>query len=391
MRIFSGSHGGTRTGSGRRRWTRRLFTAALTSLLASTGSLAHAEGVWVTAPVMQQARSGHGTTTAPCPEAVPGLGQGSCVYVIGGHPLEAALSAHAYSPETKTWATLPSMTVGRSGLAAVTAPCPRSVAELRGPCVYAVGGTNGGGSLDRVEAYSPATNKWVTLPSMSTGRGFLGGAAAPCPVGVASLRGTCVYVVGGTTISADATKTSNTVEAYSPVTNSWATVASLPTARRSLGVASASCPRGKGGGSPLCVYAIGGSDTGEPLGAVESYNPLSGKWSALAAVPTARRGMGVTSGPCPEDAGSRRGSCVYGIGGSPTAKTSAVGTVEVFAPGSGTWKALPSLPQARFGFGATAAPCSDELSRTCLYAPGGALGTAPSTEHTAFDVVGPAA
>ncbi|MET9801279.1 kelch repeat-containing protein [Streptomyces sp. NPDC006368] len=452
MRIFSrpeGCHPTTTSGHRRRRW---LVAAALTSALAAPAAPAHAaaDPGWVPVPDLTMARTGHGTTTAPCPDDVEGLGEGACVYVVGGHPLEAALSAHAYSPKTKKWAKLPSMTVGRSGLAAVTAPCPQDVEALRGTCVYAVGGTNGGGSLTTVEAYSPATNTWANVPSMPTARAFLGAAAAPCPQGVQELRGMCVYTVAGAartaasgtgtgtepgsgaghgtgtgtgtgsgtgtgtgtepgsgtgtepgsgtgtgsgsgpgTGSGSAVKTLAAVEAYSPATNTWATLTALPTARRSLGVTSASCPRAVVSHAPSCVYAIGGNDTAEPVNTVEVFDPESRTWVKLPSAPTARRGMGVTSAPCPDATALLGTTCVYGIGGSPTTQTTGVTTTEVFAPRTNTWSAVPALPQARFGLTATAAPCSADLSRTCLYAPGGMVDATPTTHVTAFDVTTP--
>ncbi|MFI6104150.1 Kelch repeat-containing protein [Streptomyces sp. NPDC051310] len=431
MRIFSrpdGRHPITPRGHRRRRW---LAAAALTSALAAPAAPAHAaaDPGWVPAPDMTMARTGHGTTTAPCPEEVDGLGDGRCVYVIGGHPLEAALSAHAYSPGTRTWAKLPSMSVGRSGLSAVTAPCPRNTEALRGICVYAVGGTNGGGSLTTVEAYSPATNTWAKVAPMTTARAFLGAATAPCPQGVEGLRGLCVYAVAGAartpapgtgtgtgaghgtgtgtgtetgtghgsgtgtgsgtghgTGSGSETKTLATVEAYSPATDTWATLPSLPTPRRSLGVAAASCPRAMVSHAPTCVYAVGGNDTAEPVSTVEVFDPESRAWVKLPSAPTARRGMGVVSGPCPGTSTLAGTSCVYGIGGSPTAQLTAVATTEVFAPRTNAWSALPPLPEARFGFTATAAPCSEDRSRTCLYAPGGMVDAAPSTHMSAIDL-----
>ncbi|MFJ8644818.1 hypothetical protein ACIRNI_01610 [Streptomyces sp. NPDC093546] len=454
MRIFSRGPGRTPTGRRRRRW---LLAAAVTSALAASGAPAHADaGDWAPVPDMKLARTGHGTTTAPCPDAVGALGDGQCVYVVGGHPLEAALSLHAYSPEKRTWAKLPSMTVGRSGLAAATAPCPANVKALRGTCVYAVGGTNGGGSLTAVEAYSPATNTWAAVPAMRSARAFLGAATAPCPPGETSLRGLCVYAVGGAarsgaaaggtgaghaaaqaaakgtgtgtakdapakgtakdpapdkdpakdpapgtgtapgngtghtpgTGSGSTVTTLATVEAYSPATNTWAPLPQLPSPRRSLGVTAATCPRAVISTAPSCVYAVGGTgaETADPVNTVEVFDPEARAWVKLPSTPTARRAMGVTSGPCPGSTSMVGTTCVYGIGGSPSTQMTAVATTEVFAPRTNSWSAVPSLPEARFGFGATAAPCSDDLARTCLYAPGGMAGTTPSARISAYDV-----
>ena len=67
--------------------------------------------------------------------------------------------------------------------------------------VYAIGGWP---NLSTVEAYNPATNSWVSKPSMPTGRGYLGSAIVN---GV-------VYAIGGVN-SANGTEF-GTVEAYTP-------------------------------------------------------------------------------------------------------------------------------------------------------------------------------
>jgi hypothetical protein len=68
------------------------------------------------------------------------------------------------------------------------------------PCVYALGGVNLiSGSLNTVEAYSPAANRWETLPPLPTAREFLAAATAPCPEPEyrAGQEKTCVYAIGG--------------------------------------------------------------------------------------------------------------------------------------------------------------------------------------------------
>jgi hypothetical protein len=128
------------------------------------------------------------------------------VYSIGGIVNGTFLNTvEAYSPATNTWAALPSMPTGRNGLAGATAPCPG--ARYRA-CVYAIGGQNNTGPLSTVEAYSPATNTWATLPSMPTARLDLAAATAPC---AAAWYRTCVYALGGGTATGGAL---STVEAF---------------------------------------------------------------------------------------------------------------------------------------------------------------------------------
>jgi len=84
-------------------------------------------------------------------------------------------------------------------------PTPRyglSVAVVDG-VLYAVGGGLGGPSVTAVvEAYTPATNTWVTKAALPTARYFLGS-------GVVNGK---LYAVGGNSGSFAL----NTVEAYQP-------------------------------------------------------------------------------------------------------------------------------------------------------------------------------
>ncbi|MEJ8645376.1 kelch repeat-containing protein [Streptomyces sp. MS1.HAVA.3] len=142
-------------------------------------------------------------------------------------------TAEAYSPATDTWRTLPALPTARYALAGATAPCPKDVEGLRGICVYAIGGFTGASWPDSafdtstVEAYSPATNTWKTLPGLPTARSQLAASTAPCPKGIERLKGACVYAIGGAF--------GDTVEAYSPATNTWQTLPSLGTGRDARG------------------------------------------------------------------------------------------------------------------------------------------------------------
>ncbi|MFF3879075.1 Kelch repeat-containing protein [Streptomyces sp. NPDC001978] len=303
---------GTGTPSWRRARWRRLAVAALVPLLALTTTTAHAQGVWVNLPSLPTARFAPAGAAAPCPADVAGL-RGTCVYALGGqHGISLLDTVEAYSPATNTWAALPSMPTARRTLAGAAAPCPADVAGLRGTCVYALGGFNGGGpsSSNTVEAYSPATNTWAALPSMPTARGTLAGAAAPCPADVAGLRGTCVYALGG--FNGSSPFPLGTVEAYSPATNTWAALPSMPTARGTQAGAAAPCPNRL---RSTCVYAVGGSNDSSPgdsMGTVEAYSPASNTWAALPSMPTARENPAGAAAPCP---GAPRSPCVYAVGG----------------------------------------------------------------------------
>ncbi|WP_159053318.1 Kelch repeat-containing protein [Streptomyces regalis] len=357
-----------------RAWCRRLLVAFLAPLLALTPTLAHAQAVWLTLPGMPTARLSHAAATAPCPQGVPGL-RGTCVYTFGGRnafgngPLN---TVEAYSPDTNTWRTLPELPTARFALGGVAAPCPQGVPELRGTCVYAIGGFTGSDwpnpsfNARTVEAYSPVTNTWRTLPELPTARSFLAGATAPCPVGVPGLRGTCVYAIGG--------DFGNAVEAYSPVTNAWRTLPSLGTSRDAPAGASAPCPQGVPGLSGTCVYAIGGFNfDDEILNTVEAYSPTTNTWRPLPSMGAPNVALAGASASCPPGVPGLAGTCVYAFGGFNFSEE-VLDRVEAYSPATNTWRTLPDLPTARFELAGTTAPCPTAQAPgiTCVYALGGA-------------------
>lgn len=112
--------------------------------------------------------------------------------------------------------------------------------------------------------------------------------------------------------------------------SSWASEASMPTARQWLAVASVN---GK-------IYAIGGMPTGvlTPLATSEEYDPATNTWTSKAPMLTARYGLG---------AAVLYGR-VYAIGGSSGS------TVEEYDPVSNSWASKAPMPVGWSGTGVTA-------------------------------------
>jgi N-acetylneuraminic acid mutarotase len=80
--------------------------------------------------------------------------------------------------------------------------------------IYAIGGAGTTGELNMVEAYSPATNSWTTV--------------APLPTKRAGLRATSslegfIYAIGG---SVGLNQYTRRVDVYSPQQNKWSKVPS---------------------------------------------------------------------------------------------------------------------------------------------------------------------
>ncbi|MDK9498250.1 hypothetical protein QEZ40_003201 [Streptomyces katrae] len=235
-------------------------------------------------------------------------------------------TVEAYSPATNRWVSLPPLARARAWMAGATAPCPAGVTGLTGTCVYALGGAdalNLSASVNTVEAYSPATNRWVTLRSLPTDHGAPAGAAGPCPHAVLSQQQTCVYVAGGSPGPAELDENHRKVAAYYPGANVWATLPSLPTIRQGLAGAAAPCPARP---AETCFYAVGGED-GVALDTVESYNSVDNVWSTLPPLPTARLNLAAATAPCPANLNR---TCVYAIGGKQAFGGDPVPTVEAF-------------------------------------------------------------
>lgn len=343
-----------------RRW-RRLAVLAMAPLLALSATAATAQGVWVTTPPKPTAASGVGGAAADCPDGL----RGTCVYAVGG---TGDGKLEAYSPASGTWATLPSLKSPQRLLpATTTAPCPSGI---KGDCVYAIGGFWTGIPQAPAEAYSTETNAWLTLPTPPTLRGGAA-ATAPCPDGL-GLRGTCVYVIGGS----DGVNPLATVEAYSPATNTWASLTPLQTARSGIGASAAPCP-GALGLKGTCVYAIGGAGATGNLTSVEVYSPVLNAWQFVAPLPTARFTLSAATAPCPEGMSD---GCVYALGGSDNGVT--LSTAEAYSPVTNAWVTLPSIPTPRREFGAAAAPCPKNTKSDCVYAIGGFIDGATSTATT---------
>jgi Kelch motif len=94
------------------------------------------------------------------------------IYAVAGDSgATANATAHVlvYSPQTNAWTNVAPLPLGpRTQLSAVTAPDGR---------IYAIGGVSAQGTAQTiVEAYHPATDRWVKVASLGTARAFFGAA-----------------------------------------------------------------------------------------------------------------------------------------------------------------------------------------------------------------------
>ncbi len=172
--------------------------------LASVEAYAPATDTWAFAPSLLQARAGH--TAA--------VGANGRIYVIGG--LYGVATVEEYTPGMRAWMNVADLPSPRALLAAAVGVDGR---------IYVLGGTDQRlppyTPVTTVEVYTPSTNTWATAANMQTPRLGLTAAAG------ADGR---IFAIGGDTLGGHA-GTTTTVEAYSPATNTWAIVASMTVPR----------------------------------------------------------------------------------------------------------------------------------------------------------------
>src|SRR6266550_1239866 len=204
-------------------------------------------------------------TSGPTTLLTAGTTPGTAVVTATSAGVSATVSI---TVECDCWTTKTSMPTARYAL---------GVGAIDG-ILYAVGGLAVSTQFATVEAYDPATDTWTTKASMPTARDRLA-------VGVVN---GILYAVGGRVGSGLASVPVATVEAYDPVTNSWTTKASMPTARFDLAVVVANGT----------LYALGGVGSGgftDALATVEAYDPATNTWTTKAPMLTARFGLGVAT------------------------------------------------------------------------------------------------
>src|SRR5215470_2069908 len=225
---------------------------------------------------------------------------GGFLYVIGGGNSGAALSdVERYDPVLDAWTTLAPMPTARSG----------AVAAVIDDGIFVIGGRqstsgpcSGGPYVGNVERYDIDTNTWSTVAPLPSPRSDMAAVA----------HGGKVFVFGGCTGTASAPSVTNEVDMYDPETNTWTTLTPMPTQRASL----------VAGHSGNLVYAIGGTNGVSALNVNEVYNISGNSWSTNPPMPTARQEAGVHS----------HGGRINVIGGSAPAYAASSDANEVFKP-----------------------------------------------------------
>lgn len=133
--------------------------------------------------------------------------------------------------------------------------------------IYAIGGNNASVFFATVEEYDPATDTWATKASMPTAR-FRHAAV--------SVNGK-IYVIGG----ANGSGYLSAVEEYDAATNSWATKTGLPSGRHGTGLVALNQK----------IYSLGGVNNNF-LASVEEYDVATDTWTAKVSLLGPRQGSG---------------------------------------------------------------------------------------------------
>ena len=158
------------------------------------------------------------------------------IYVIGGAttmegdkapfftafgPAKVLATNEVYDPATNTWESRNPMSVPRN----------HAFSGVVNGKIYVIGGRTGHGFIlsatntDVVEAYDPAANTW-SMPKERMPTARSGGASGT--------DGRRIYVAGGEVTTSELVGAFRAVEAYDPATNSWMTMPSMPMPRHGV-------------------------------------------------------------------------------------------------------------------------------------------------------------
>ena len=247
---------------------------------------------------------------------------------------------------TGVWAVkadVPSVGAGVEGM---------SVGVTDAYIVAAYGFDPGVGDTNTTRVYSVATNTWSI------------GAPAPLPVrseGIGVLRDGKLYSIGGRSEGV-----LSNLDRYHKNTDTWVSLAPMPTARAGLG----------GTHSGKYLYAIGGRTgtspcTGTALDVVERYNTQTNTWATLAPLPVPRSDLGAIA---------MGNSKIYVFGGC-DASNQVVGDVFIYDIVAGTWSTGPDMPTPRAFFYQVAS-----VSNKIYVMGGGDVNLTVSAANEVFDI-----
>ncbi|NXD39311.1 KLHL3 protein, partial [Copsychus sechellarum] len=231
--------------------------------------------------------------------------------VVGGQAPKAIRSVECYDFEEERWDQVAELPSRR---------CRAGVVFMAGS-VYAVGGFNGSLRVRTVDVYDGAKDQWTSIASMQERRSTLG----------AAVLNDLLYAVGGF----DGSTGLASVEAYSYKTNEWFFVAPMNTRRSSVGVGVVEGKKISSHFHQANVTCLGEAKA-VPSRRPRDVQPVPVLWLTWLCL----AGVGVLSG------------LLYATGGhdGPLVRKS----VEVYDPGTNTWKQVADMNMCRRNAGVCA-------------------------------------
>jgi hypothetical protein len=208
------------------------------------------------------------TDVAPFPEKldhIQAVTVGGKIYYIGGlagWPGPHSSKLYIYDPASDTFTTGASMPRGRGA----------GGAAVHQGKIYYAGGLHNGTTMQWFDVYDPDTDSWSQLPDMPRPRDHFHAAVVD---GI-------FYAIGGRVSSVSLNATTRANDGYDLNRGSWTQ------GRKSL-------PSPRGGFATAVlgdeILIIGGEGGGSAHDEVEAYDTASDTWRTLAPMPTARHGI----------------------------------------------------------------------------------------------------
>jgi len=196
-------------------------------------------------------------------------------------------------------------------LASIPKPCADGEAVVLNNNIYLVAGNHGQYTESSdFYRYDISEDKWYQQSNLPREMGQLA---------MAEVAGK-IFAIGGSSFS-------NTNYEYNPETNSWDSVAPMPTARQGI-----DC-----GIVDDKIYVIGGITSFSSITKKnEVYDPATNTWSEKTSIPTLRNRSAIVT----------MDSLVYVIAGAGSSSNiwQNIGTVECYNPKTDTWKTKSNLP-----------------------------------------------
>ncbi|MGH7536046.1 MAG: Kelch repeat-containing protein, partial [Gemmatimonadales bacterium] len=194
---------------------------------------------------------------------VQAVALGGKIYYIGGlesWPAPASTQVYIYDPTTNSF----------SQGAPMARPRGAGGAAVYQGKIYYGGGLNSGSAVSWFDVYDPMANTWTPLPDMPANRDHFHAAVVGNKFYVTAGRDTAINATVASTITFDFTA------------GTWQTgLAPIPTPRGGFGAAVL--------GTEILV--IGGEGGGNTYSNVEAYDTATNTWRTLAPMPTARHGI----------------------------------------------------------------------------------------------------